>query len=106
MWVSNPMITVEGRACLVIIADGPCPGAASGSACRRPHGPGRAMPGPGRELVTTPKGKEGRPSRAMTLEQATAMLEHAKASRLHAYVVVSLLTGIRTEEARALRWSH
>ena len=34
------------------------------------------------------------------------MLEQAKASRLHAYVVVSLLTGIRTEEARALRWSH
>jgi integrase len=58
------------------------------------------------ELVTTPKGKEGRPSKAMTLEQATALLEHAKASRLHAYVVVSLLTGIRTEEARALRWSH
>jgi integrase len=58
------------------------------------------------ELVTTPKGKEGRPSRAMTLEQATAMLEQAKKSRLHAYVVVSLLTGIRTEEARALRWSH
>ena len=58
------------------------------------------------ELVTTPKGKPGRPSRAMTLEQATAMLEQAKTSRLHAYVVVSLLTGIRTEEARALRWSH
>ena len=58
------------------------------------------------ELVTTPKGKPGRPSKAMTLEQATAMLEQAKASRLHAYVVVSLLTGIRTEEARALRWSH
>jgi integrase len=58
------------------------------------------------QLVTTPKGKEGRPSKAMTLEQATAMLEQAKESRLHAYVVVSLLTGIRTEEARALRWSH
>ena len=58
------------------------------------------------ELVTTPKGKPGRPSRAMMLEQATAVLEHAKASRLHAYIVVSLLTGIRTEEARALRWSH
>ena len=58
------------------------------------------------DLVTTPKGKPGRPSRAMTLAQATAMLEQAKASRLHAYVVVSLLTGIRTEEARALRWSH
>jgi integrase len=58
------------------------------------------------ELVSTPKGKQGRPSRAMTLEQATAMLGQAKASRLHTYVVVSLLTGIRTEEARALRWSH
>lgn len=58
------------------------------------------------ELVTTPKGKPGRPSRAMTLEQATAMLEQAKTSRLHAYVAVSLLTGVRTEEARALRWSH
>ncbi len=58
------------------------------------------------ELVTTPKGKPGRPSKAMTLDQATAMLEQAQASRLHAYVVVSLLTGIRTEEARALRWSH
>lgn len=57
-------------------------------------------------LVTTPKGKEGRPSKAMTLQQATALLEHATASRLYAYVVVSLLTGIRTEEARALRWSH
>jgi integrase len=58
------------------------------------------------ELVITPKGKPGRPSRAMTLEQGTAMLEEAKSSRLHAHVVVSLLTGIRTEEARALRWSH
>jgi integrase len=58
------------------------------------------------ELVTTPKGNTGRPSRAMTLDQATVMLEHAKASRLCAQVVVSLLTGIRTEEARALRWSH
>jgi integrase len=34
------------------------------------------------------------------------MLEQAAASRLHAYVVVSLLTGIRTEEARAVRWSR
>src|SRR4051794_3230761 len=58
------------------------------------------------ELVTTPKGKEGRPSKALTSEQATAVLEHAKASRLHAYVVLSLMTGIRTEEARALRWDH
>jgi integrase len=58
------------------------------------------------DLVTTPKGKEGRPSKAMTREQATALLNHAQNSRLNAYVCVSLLTGIRTEEARALLWSH
>jgi integrase len=58
------------------------------------------------ELVTTPKGKEGRPSKALTLEQATAVLDKAKTSRLHAYVVLSLMTGVRTEEARALRWDH
>jgi integrase len=58
------------------------------------------------ELVATPKGQPGRPSRAMTMGQAAALLEQARDHRLHAYVVVSLLTGIRTEEARALRWSH
>ncbi|MEU4701780.1 site-specific integrase [Nonomuraea dietziae] len=58
------------------------------------------------ELVQTPKGKEGRPSKALTQEQATAVLEAAETSPLHAYVVLSLTTGIRTEEARALRWDH
>ncbi|MFG2250946.1 tyrosine recombinase XerC [Spirillospora sp. NPDC048823] len=58
------------------------------------------------ELVTTPKGTAGRPSRALTLDQARAVLQAATSSRLHAYVVVSLLTGIRTEEARAMRWDH
>ncbi|MFB4298443.1 tyrosine recombinase XerC [Actinomadura sp. NTSP31] len=58
------------------------------------------------ELVKTPKGLAGRPSRALTLDQAQAVLEAAKSSRLHAYVEVSLLTGVRTEEARALRWDH
>jgi integrase len=58
------------------------------------------------ELVTTPQGKAGRPSKALTAEQATAVLQHATSSRLHAYVVISLMTGIRTEEARALRWDH
>ncbi|HEU5031455.1 MAG TPA: tyrosine-type recombinase/integrase [Spirillospora sp.] len=58
------------------------------------------------ELVKTPKGLAGRPSRALTLEQAQAVLEAAKSSRLHAYVELSLLTGVRTEEARALRWDH
>jgi integrase len=58
------------------------------------------------ELITTPKGRAGRPSRALTADQATAVLEKAQASSLHAYVVVSLMTGIRTEEARALQWDH
>ncbi|WP_275888162.1 site-specific integrase [Nonomuraea lactucae] len=33
-------------------------------------------------------------------------MKTAQSSELHAYVVVSLTTGIRTEEARALRWDH
>jgi integrase len=58
------------------------------------------------ELVTIPKGTEGRPSKALTMDQADALLTAASRSRLHAYVVVSLLTGIRTEEARALHWDR
>ncbi|WP_233509733.1 site-specific integrase [Actinomadura craniellae] len=58
------------------------------------------------ELVTTPKGRTGRPSKALTPEQATAVLKHAKSSPLNAYVVLSLMTGVRTEEARALQWDH
>jgi integrase len=45
----------------------------------------------------------------MTLAQAVQLLEALDSSsgfRLSAYVVVSLLTGVRTEEARALRWSE
>jgi integrase len=48
----------------------------------------------------------GRPSRALTVGQAEAVLKAAEKDRLHAYFVVSLLTGLRTEEARALRWDH
>src|SRR5262249_20272133 len=59
------------------------------------------------ELADTPEGrKDGRPSKAMNLDQATTVLAHAKDDPLHAYVVLSLMTGVRTEEARALRWSH
>jgi integrase len=59
------------------------------------------------ELVDTPEGrKKGRPSKAMTLDQAMTVLEHAKDDPLHAYFVLSLMTGVRTEEARALLWSH
>jgi integrase len=74
-------------------------------------------------LVDTPKGQEGRPSNSLTLEQAVAVITAAKtlpAMELHpglkdvrrpavlmyAYIVLSLLAGLRTEEARALSWQH
>ena len=59
-------------------------------------------------LTGTPPGQQGRPSRSMTLAQASALTAAAKATgpRTHAYVMLSLCTGVRTEEARALRWEH
>ena len=57
-------------------------------------------------LVDTPAGQEGRPSRSLTFEQAVALIRAARPYGLYAYVVLSLLVGIRTEEARALRWDH
>jgi integrase len=57
-------------------------------------------------LVDTPGGLEGRPSQSLTLDQATALLEAAEASRLHAFIALCLLTGVRSEEARALTWEH
>ena len=74
-------------------------------------------------LADTPKGREGRPSKSLTLDQAVAVSTTARtlpvmelrpglkdvrrpAALMHAYITLSLLTGIRTEEARALRWSH
>ncbi len=50
--------------------------------------------------------RRGRPSKALTAEQAAALVKAAGQARLGAYVVLCLLTGIRTEEARALRWDH
>jgi integrase len=57
-------------------------------------------------LVDTPKGLQGRPSKALTSEQAASLLEAAAEAKLGAYVVLCMLTGVRTEEARALRWDH
>lgn len=57
-------------------------------------------------LCTVPRGQESRPSKTLTLGQAHAVLNAAESTRLHAYVVLSLLTGARTEELRALRWDH
>ena len=57
-------------------------------------------------LVDTPKGQSGRPSKSLTLEQASALLAVTEGTRMHAYISLCLATGIRTEEARALRWEH
>ncbi len=57
-------------------------------------------------MIDTPRGQDGRPSKSLTLAQAVALLSAAKAFPLYAYVVLSLLVGVRTEEARALRWDH
>ena len=74
-------------------------------------------------LADTPKGQQGRPSKSLTLDQALAVMTAAAtlpvmelrpglkdvrrpAELMHAYIVLSLLCGLRTEEARALRWAH
>lgn len=58
-------------------------------------------------IKNLPKGKQaGRPSKSLTLEQTVALMAAAKGTALEAYIVVSLLSGVRTEEARALRWDH
>ena len=58
------------------------------------------------DLAAVPTGKAGRPSRSLNLDQALAVLEAAKEERRWPSVAVSMLGGIRTEEARALRWSE
>jgi integrase len=74
-------------------------------------------------LADTPKGQHGRPSKSLTLDQAVAVIAAARtlpvmelrpglkdvrrpAALMHAYIVLSLLVGIRTEEARALHWQR
>jgi integrase len=74
-------------------------------------------------LADTPKGQHGRPSKSLTLDQALAVITTActlpvmelrpglkdvrrPAALMHAHIVLSLLCGLRTEEARALRWAH
>ena len=57
-------------------------------------------------LVDTPRGREGRPSQSLTVAQAAALLGASEESRLHAFIALCLLTGVRSEEARALTWEH
>jgi integrase len=58
------------------------------------------------DLVEVPQGRAGRRSKSLTPEQVDAILIKTAPDRLHHYIVVSLLTGARTEELRALRWYH
>jgi hypothetical protein len=48
-------------------------------------------------LCSVPKGRPGRPSRALTFAQAEAVLKAAESHRMYPYIVLSLLTGARTE---------
>ncbi|MDT0319276.1 site-specific integrase [Streptomyces millisiae] len=57
-------------------------------------------------LCPVPTGQPGRPSKAITLSQAEAVLKAVEGDPMHAYIVVSLLTGARTEELRPLTWDH
>lgn len=60
-------------------------------------------------LCACPTGLGGRPSKALTMAQAESLLGAAmrfQTPAIRAYVVVSLLTGARTEEMRALTWAN
>lgn len=59
-------------------------------------------------LCGIPVGQSGRPSKALTFDQAEAILTAAEEdeSTIGTYVVVSLLSGARTEETRPLTWAH
>ncbi|MET8686332.1 site-specific integrase [Streptomyces sp. NPDC004732] len=58
------------------------------------------------EWVEVPEGRPGRPSKSLSLEQAEAVLQSMMGTWIHVYVVLSLLVGVRTEEARPLTWTH
>src|ERR1035441_3251992 len=74
-------------------------------------------------LVETPEGRSGRRKRALTLAQAVAVIDASRelpeielhpglqdhrrpAALMHAYIVLSLMAGVRTEEGSAVRPDH
>ena len=62
-------------------------------------------------LCELPKGRAGRPSKSLSLDDAAALLATADSPEFSStwigvYVILSLLTGARTEELRELRWDH
>jgi integrase len=61
------------------------------------------------ELCEVPTGKRpGRPSKALNFSQAVFVIDAAERAQsdMRQYVILSLLTGARTEEVRKLDWSH
>ena len=58
------------------------------------------------EVVKIPRGKTGRPSKSLSERQALDILLLTKGHWMYAYIAVSMLTGIRTEEIRALAWDR
>jgi hypothetical protein len=54
-------------------------------------------------LCSVPTGRSGRPSKSPAMEQARDVLTKTSGDWMHDYIVVSLLTGARTEELRALK---
>jgi integrase len=74
-------------------------------------------------LIDTPQGRAGRRRRAFTLAQAAVLIGASRtlpeldlhpglkdprrpASMMHAYITVSLMSGVRPEEARAISWEQ
>ncbi len=58
------------------------------------------------EVAEVPTGLAGRASKSLTPQQVDDVLTLTASHRLYAYIVLSVLTGGRTEELRALRWEH
>lgn len=57
------------------------------------------------ELVTLPKGRSGRPSRAMTEAQIPALFAAAAGDRLEAAIKVAVVLAMRPGELRGMDWS-
>jgi integrase len=59
-------------------------------------------------LAERPQGKTGgRPSKAMTRDVAIQLVRAAEADpTIGSYLILSVMTGVTPEEARALRWDH
>jgi integrase len=58
------------------------------------------------DLCDVPRGRAGRKSKSLSRVQADAVLRLTRDDPLHAFIVLGVLTGARTEELRALRWEH